>query len=144
MVVGSKVRCWTSITSLLVTLISSPLQDAQHLNMAKKVKEDPVPSINSVQNRDIIQRLNFMYQAGTFLQGLHNQNAIASSSSLEKTTNEPTSSRKRKSGKKAKTRRVEGLKTMGDLGRSYVHSMKVVGQRTTVKMCVISNSFHAN
>ncbi|TEB37225.1 Rpr2-domain-containing protein [Coprinellus micaceus] len=101
--------------------------------VGSKTKEDPAPTINSVQNRDIIQRLNFMYQAGTFLQGLHTQNAVASSSSLESTTKEPISSKKRKGGKKAKLECVEGLKTMGDLGRSYVHSMKVVGQRTTVK-----------
>lgn len=112
--------------------------------MGKKTKEDPAPTINSVQNRDIIQRLNYMYQAGTFLQGLHTQNAVASSSSSEGTINEPMSSKRRKGGKKQKARRVGGLKTMGDLGRSYVHSMKVVGQRTTVKMCVISESFHAN
>ena len=112
--------------------------------MAKKTKEDPVPTINSVQNRDIIQRLNYMYQAGTFLQALHTQNAASSSSSLEGTKDEPISSKKRKGGKKKKTRRVEGLTTMGDLGRSYVRSMKVVGQRTTVKMYVVSNSFYTN
>ncbi|KAK0485338.1 Rpr2-domain-containing protein [Armillaria luteobubalina] len=72
--------------------------------MARKAK-DGTPNANSVPNKDIIQRLNFLYQASVYLNGVTSQ-----------------SPRRRK--------RV----TTGDLSRSYVTSMKVVGRKTVVKM----------
>ncbi|KAK0438336.1 RNAse P Rpr2/Rpp21/SNM1 subunit domain-containing protein [Desarmillaria tabescens] len=72
--------------------------------MAKKSK-DEAPNPNNVPNRDIIQRLNFLYQASVYLNGVS-----------------PPQKRKQK--------RV----TTSDLSRSYVSSMKIVGQKTTVKM----------
>lgn len=120
--------------------------------MGKKSKEDFVPTINSVQNRDIIQRLNFMYQAGTYLQSLGAPSSSKStldpvSMSCEETS-DYTSSRRKRTNKKGgrgpahtpkRAKRDPAvvkaeLKTLGDLGRSYVRSMKVVGQKTTVKM----------
>ncbi|KAF5338532.1 hypothetical protein D9611_013262 [Ephemerocybe angulata] len=110
--------------------------------MGKKTKEEPVPTINSVQNRDIIQRLNYMYQAGAFLQNLQGPipesgEASSSSSSAPATVTTVRRKIKAKNGKKSAkkiVREVGVFKTMGDLGRSYVRSMQVVGQRTTVKM----------
>ncbi|KAK0188263.1 Rpr2-domain-containing protein [Armillaria mellea] len=72
--------------------------------MAKKAK-DEAPNANSVPNKDILQRLNFLYQASVYLNG------VAS----------PSPPRRK---------RV----TAGDLSRSYVSSMKIVGQKTVVKM----------
>ncbi len=40
--------------------------------MAKKPK-DETPNANSVPNKDIIQRLNFLYQAGVYLNGVTSQ-----------------------------------------------------------------------
>ncbi|KAK0201592.1 RNAse P Rpr2/Rpp21/SNM1 subunit domain-containing protein [Desarmillaria ectypa] len=72
--------------------------------MAKKSK-DEVPNPNSVPNRDIIQRLNFLYQASVYLNGVTSQSP-------------------------PQRKRV----TTSDLSRSYVSSMKIVGKKTTVKM----------
>ncbi|KAK0503705.1 RNAse P Rpr2/Rpp21/SNM1 subunit domain-containing protein, partial [Armillaria luteobubalina] len=72
--------------------------------MAKKPK-DETPNANSVPNKDIIQRLNFLYQASVYL------NSVTSQSP-------------------SRRRRV----STSDLSRSYVSSMKVVGQKTVVKM----------
>ncbi len=78
--------------------------------MAKKPK-DQVPNPNSVVNRDVIQRLNFMYQASVYL------NTVAASV--------PTAVPQPKRKKRI---------TADHLSRNYVSAMKVVGQKTTVKM----------
>jgi len=107
--------------------------------MGKKQKED-VPNINSVANRDIIQRLNFMYQASVYLQSLSTSASPADSTDQSGVSpceasgsiTEPSSPRKAAKGKR---RRVIGRKkTVNDLARSYVHALKIVGQKTTVKM----------
>ncbi|EDR11615.1 uncharacterized protein LACBIDRAFT_314015 [Laccaria bicolor S238N-H82] len=112
--------------------------------MGKKQKDD-VPNINSVANRDIIQRLNFMYQASVYLQSLSTSASTSSTSSADSmdqsgvppceasgSITEPSSPQKSAKGKR---RRVIGRKkTVNDLARSYVHALKVVGQKTTVKM----------
>ena len=82
--------------------------------MAKKNKEKSsdveAPNPNNVSNRDIVQRLNFLYQASVYINGIeanaecHNQGR-------------------------------RGV-TTSDLSRSYVKTMKTVGQKTTVKMYV--------
>ncbi|KAF9019242.1 Rpr2-domain-containing protein, partial [Hymenopellis radicata] len=81
--------------------------------MAKKSK-DQVPNPNSVVNRDIIQRLNFLYQASVYL------NTVAAS---VPTAAPPPQKKKWK-------KRI----TADQLSRNYVSAMKVVGQKTTVKM----------
>jgi ribonuclease P protein subunit RPR2 len=94
--------------------------------MAKKHKEkdiDQVPNPNNVSNRDIIQRLNFLYQASVYL------NSVGPTSDDAKT--DVTNSVKEEH-KKKKRRRVVVSTT--DLSRSYIKSMKIVGQKTTVKM----------
>ncbi|KAG7443158.1 Rpr2-domain-containing protein [Guyanagaster necrorhizus] len=75
--------------------------------MAKKLKVE-VANPNNVPNKDIIQRLNFLYQASVYLNGV--------------TSQAPPRRKKQK--------RV----TTCDLSRNYVSSMKTVGQKTTVKM----------
>ncbi|KIK09695.1 hypothetical protein K443DRAFT_298120 [Laccaria amethystina LaAM-08-1] len=112
--------------------------------MGKKQKED-VLNINSIANRDIIQRLNFMYQASVYLQSLSTFASTSSTSSADSmdqsgvspceasgSVTEPSSPPKAAKGKR---KRVIGRKkTVNDLARSYVHALKVVGQKTTVKM----------
>ena len=110
--------------------------------MAKKNKDD-TPNLNSIPNRDILQRLNFLYQASSYLNGLgvsHGSSGAANNAvhsgmegvqgagNLGSTNTEAEGSnamRKRSGQRKA---------TAHDLARSYVKSMKVIGQKTTVKM----------
>ena len=70
----------------------------------------PNPNLTTVVNRDIIQRLNFLYQASVYL----------SSCSPPKSPN---------------------LVSTRDLAKDYISTMKAVGQRTTVRMCVLVFSF---
>ncbi|KAJ7497613.1 RNAse P Rpr2/Rpp21/SNM1 subunit domain-containing protein [Mycena latifolia] len=80
--------------------------------MAKKNKDD-VPNASSIVNRDIMQRLNFMYQASVYLSGVL-------------PVPPPTAPEKRK--KKSRKMNVH------DLSKSYINSMKVVANKTMVKM----------
>jgi ribonuclease P protein subunit RPR2 len=90
--------------------------------MGKKQKEEtPNINLNSTPNRDIIQRLNFLYQASAYLQSLESSNQKIQISDHHA------------GGKKKKHRRKQ---TAGDLARNYVQYMRIVGQKTTVKMYV--------
>lgn len=95
--------------------------------MAKKPR-DEVPNPNSVSNRDIIQRLNFLYQASVYLNSIDGGKIKANDGDADAATaRKNTNKRKR-------------VVSTSDLSRSYIKSMKIVGQKTTVKMCVPSPS----
>ena len=109
--------------------------------MGKKQKEE-TPNINATPNRDIIQRLNFLYQASVYLQSLEPSASIP-------ICNPPSSSRKSRSKSRGKAKEIQitesskhtsGKKkhkrklTTSDLARNYVQCMRIVGQKTTVKM----------
>ena len=98
--------------------------------MGKKQKEE-TPNINATPNRDIIQRLNFLYQASVYLQSLEPSTSIAISNHSSSSGNPRSKSTQKASGKKKKHRRKY---TAGDLARNYVQCMRIVGQKTTVKM----------
>ncbi|KAF8971206.1 RNAse P Rpr2/Rpp21/SNM1 subunit domain-containing protein [Flammula alnicola] len=122
--------------------------------MAKKQKEE-TPNVNATANRDIVQRLNFLYQASVYLQSVDPfASAVPSSTSksrrgkerqIEKTQESeamavddsmhstPPMSLK-ESGRRKNKRKFGTRKTTGDLARSYVQCMRVVGQKTTVKI----------
>ena len=126
--------------------------------MGKKNKDD-APNPNSVPNRDIIQRLNFLYQASTYLNGIgaahsgvsrnpspttpttsKDRNDIAaeqngSVESVEKEV-ETTEVDKKEDLKSVNTRKRPGRRKAStrDLACSYVKSMKIIGQKTNVKM----------
>ncbi|KAI0675402.1 RNAse P Rpr2/Rpp21/SNM1 subunit domain-containing protein [Trametes maxima] len=100
--------------------------------MGKKNKDqEPVANLNSVANRDIIQRINFLYQASTYLNSL--------SQSLPPTTDDvkqpPTAKNRgsvRQKRKKIKTlRHPNGT---AELSRSYIGTMRIVGQKAMVRM----------
>ena|ERR1700691_3774742 len=105
--------------------------------MGKKNKgkdQDQVPNPNSVSNRDIIQRLNFLYQASVYLNsvgGPSTSTSAAASNDVPKTEGMQAKEEKYK-----KRRRRRGVVSATDLSRSYIKSMKAVGQKTTVKMYV--------
>jgi len=91
--------------------------------MGKRNKDD-IPNPNSVANRDIIQRLNFLYQASVFLNGI-----TASPSSQV-----PSSPCVADDAHNPPKKRAKSVVSTADLSRSYVDTMKVIGQKTNVKM----------
>jgi ribonuclease P protein subunit RPR2 len=107
--------------------------------MGKNKDKDEMPNPTSVTNRDILQRLNFLYQASVLLNGLAPPRTIPDDD--DPTPNDRGTgaqegdppSRPKKSPPK-KRRRVVGFE---ELSRSYVETMKSVGQKTNVKMCVL-------
>jgi len=110
--------------------------------MGKKDK-DETPNPTSVTNRDILQRLNFLYQASALLNGLSPPGSIPDDddpSMSSRTENDKRTgteegdppSRPTKSQRKRR-RRVVGFE---ELSRSYVEMMKSVGRKTNVRMCV--------
>ncbi|KAF8070048.1 RNAse P Rpr2/Rpp21/SNM1 subunit domain-containing protein [Lyophyllum atratum] len=110
--------------------------------MAKK-NRDEVPTANSVANRDIIQRLNFLYQASVYLNTVPSQqqssstvsNAVPIPSTTPNAVSDGTT-REKKEGKKPKKRANAAKRavTASDLARTYIATMKIVGQKTTVKI----------
>ncbi|KAG6861931.1 hypothetical protein C0995_009881 [Termitomyces sp. Mi166 len=99
--------------------------------MAKKGKDD-TPTANSVVNRDIIQRLNFLYQASVYLNTLPpSQRPTTSSSS---TNTKPSSPKDLKTARKRRNKSLRHVTTASELSRSYIATMKSVGQKTTVKI----------
>ncbi|TFK44177.1 RNAse P Rpr2/Rpp21/SNM1 subunit domain-containing protein [Crucibulum laeve] len=104
--------------------------------MVKKQKDD-VPDVRSVANRDIIQRLNFLYQASVYLQSIPSVPSTENSSTTLESTSpimlgSSHASISQKPGKKKK--RSPKKRTTNDLARSYIGTMKVVGQKTVVKI----------
>ncbi|CAA7260620.1 unnamed protein product [Cyclocybe aegerita] len=119
--------------------------------MAKKQKEETA-NLNATPNRDIIQRLNFLYQASVYLQSIsapHEDRSCKGKGkereeadtendgmpiAIDKDSTiaiaEPTKMRR----KPKKARRLVNKQTPGDLARSYIRCMRVVGQKTTVKI----------
>lgn len=95
--------------------------------MVKKQKEE-TPNINATPNRDIIQRLNFLYQASVYLQSLE--------PSISDKAKEIHDSKHTQNvgGTKKKKKKHKRKQRTGDLARSYVQCMRVVGQKTTVKI----------
>ena len=116
--------------------------------MAKNKNKNKMPNNpTSMMNRDVLQRLNFLYQASVLLNGLapprtipHNDDP---SLSLTPPNDKGTGTeegdpppRPEKSLRKKKRRVV----SFEELSRSYVETMKSVGQKTNVKMCVLESS----
>ena len=88
--------------------------------MGKKGKEQgPVPNLAGVQNRDIIQRVNFLYQASSYL------GSISPPANQEDLVPE---------GKNKKKNALRHPKSAAELSRSYVGTMRLVGQKTMVRM----------
>lgn len=113
--------------------------------MAKK--DNAEPNANNISNKDILQRLNFLYQASTYLNslgGTHFEPSGAMSMKGEVNTgldvaksSEPQLKQSATDGASSTRKRGRNQKaTTNDLARDYVKSMKIIGQKTTVKMCV--------
>ena len=96
--------------------------------MAKKGKDD-VPNPNSVANRDILQRLNFLYQASQVLSNM----GAAEPSGVMQAGREKVALMGKASLKKEKNRRRHPT-TVADLSRTYLQTMKTIGTKTNVRM----------
>ncbi|OJT15422.1 hypothetical protein TRAPUB_8010 [Trametes pubescens] len=93
--------------------------------MAKKNKDnEPVANLHSVANRDIIQRINFLYQASAYL----NSVSQALPSSAENV--QPQQPAPAVKGKYKKKQKVRHPRNTAELSRSYIGSMRTVGQKT--------------
>ncbi|KIM45502.1 hypothetical protein M413DRAFT_442165 [Hebeloma cylindrosporum] len=103
--------------------------------MAKKEKEE-TPNVNATANRDIAQRLNFLYQASVYLQSIAPSTTSGLHLNKGKQREESPDGNSTTSGSMVKKhrRKIGKKQTTGDLARSYVQSMRVVGQKTTVKI----------
>lgn len=109
--------------------------------MAKKRKDD-VPNPNNVTNREVLQRMNFLYQASALL------NHINAPKQPEQKVSKPvqleqnwlyTPSRLESKAEKRKTRLVKRHpKTCEDLSKNYIQTMKAVGLKTNVRLCILS------
>ncbi|TFK21892.1 hypothetical protein FA15DRAFT_62316 [Coprinopsis marcescibilis] len=109
---------------------------------SKKEKE-VMPNANNVPNREILQRLNFMYQAGVCLGSLgagEGSRALSvplagvvlddSAAAAEKNGGKG----RRGKGKRNRKAKVTVKKGLNDLSVLYSKSMQEVGAKTTVKM----------
>ncbi|KII92605.1 hypothetical protein PLICRDRAFT_172677 [Plicaturopsis crispa FD-325 SS-3] len=93
--------------------------------MAKKSKED-TPNVTGVANRDIIQRLNFLYQASTYL----NHISAPPPPPPHQNPDGQDDTQRESPGNKRRRKTVSA----SDLSRAYVKTMKVVGQKAIVRM----------
>jgi len=109
--------------------------------MAKKAKNE-APNPNSVTNRDILQRLNFLYQASTYLNSLQAgpSRTPQSKAPVDRSTDavhdiaSPGTTASSKKDKRREQNRRRHPTTYTDLSRSYVQSMKTIGTKTNVRM----------
>ena len=101
--------------------------------MGKKNKDqEPVASLSGVANRDIIQRINFLYQASTYLNSI-SPLPESPDRSIQPQRNE------NKQGKRKKNK-IRHPKDAAELSRCYVGAMRIVGQKTMVRMYESSSS----
>ena len=121
--------------------------------MGKKNK-DEAPNPNGVVNRDILQRLNFLYQASTYLESISRHSDVHSKARTDSPINAMEVVSADASGSVASTLPTTGLPNtqlagrdrrrerrrerrviqVADIGRGYVRAMRLIGQKTTVKM----------
>ncbi|KAF9507075.1 hypothetical protein BS47DRAFT_1352087 [Hydnum rufescens UP504] len=75
--------------------------------MAKKSKSAVIPTASSVPNRDLMQRLNFLYQSSVYLEH------------LARSTDQPPAS--------------PGRDSLSRLSQAYVKSMRTIGKKALVR-----------
>ena len=122
--------------------------------MGKKNKGE-LPNSSNITNRDILQRLNFLYQASVYVDSISRKcggsvdtaaagppasdpgpsiDMMAVGEVAPSSTVSPSKATRRKRDwdqRKGRTIRA------ADIGQGYVRAMRVIGQKTTVKMRVI-------
>ncbi|KAI9442262.1 Rpr2-domain-containing protein [Lactarius indigo] len=112
--------------------------------MGKKNK-DEVPNPNGVVNRDILQRLNFLYQASAYLESMSSKSDVrpevcSSTDVMEDVSADVSGSARPTAGLtkaqlgRRERRRKRRVIQAADIGQGYVRAMRLIGQKTTVKM----------
>jgi len=122
--------------------------------MGKKNKGE-LPNPSNISNRDILQRLNFLYQASVYLESISRkctQSVDAGAGPSSPSDSGPSmgstavlgsgpsltaplsKAAKRKCDRDQRKRRVIRA---ADIGQGYVRAMRLIGQKTTVKMWVV-------
>lgn len=106
------------------------------------------PSVNTIQNRDIMQRMNFLWQASVYLESCGSGSGYEGSIKRRK-VNRRKGEAEGRQGQTfqeerqveeekedvAKGRRKRGKMMIGsDLAKVYVEMMKCIGKRTTTGM----------
>ena len=114
--------------------------------MGKKNK-GAFPNPSNIANRDILQRLNFLYQASVYLESISRKcgesvdtvagpdfgppmSAAAAGPSTPALSKAP---RRKRDREQRKGRVIRAA----DIGQGYVRAMRLIGQKTTTKMSVI-------
>ena len=127
------------------------------VQMGKKNK-DEAPKPNNVLNRDILQRLNFLYQASVYMESISRQcnrgpalegssednseclvdglstQPIPRSSVLTSAGTIMTPLSKASGRKRPQEQRKRRVIHASDIGQGYVRAMRMIGQKATVKM----------
>lgn len=117
--------------------------------MGKKNKGE-LPNSSNITNRDILQRLNFLYQASVYLDSISRKCGVSvdtgagpslvsdsgpsmGMAAVEEAAPSSTASlsKRRKRDRDQRKGRVIGA---ADIGQGYVRAMRLIGQKTTVKM----------
>jgi len=117
--------------------------------MGKKNKNE-APNPNGVVNRDILQRLNFLYQASAYLNSISRQSDVRQKAcvnpSIDTTQEAPTDASESATSSpptaelpeaqltRRERRRKRRVIRAADIGQGYVRAMRLIGQKTTVKM----------
>lgn len=135
-----------TILAILSDAVSSrapPLFDHSTTTMGKKQNKDSgnAPNPNAIQNKEALQRLNFLYQSSAYLA----QIAAPSTSQHQDPTSssEPTADgpgkRKRKRSEIEPTPKERPISRRGresllDLSRQHSRSMKVIAKKSVLRM----------
>ncbi|KAI0682543.1 RNAse P Rpr2/Rpp21/SNM1 subunit domain-containing protein [Cytidiella melzeri] len=101
--------------------------------MAKKKSQDEAPSPCTVHNRDIMQRLNYLYQASVLLSSAKPFPADNTVPTVPMPASKTSGTSHRQQCKREMLEQ-RNPSTAVDLARTYVRSMKVIGKKTTVRM----------
>jgi ribonuclease P protein subunit RPR2 len=119
--------------------------------MGKKNK-GALPNPSNIANRDILQRLNFLYQASVYLESISRKSGESVDtgagpsaghlgppmSAAAAGPSKPALSKAEKR-KRAREQRKGRVIRAADIGQGYVRAMRLIGQKTTTKMWVISD-----
>ena len=108
--------------------------------MAKKNKDD-APNPNSVSNRDILQRMNFLYQASAYLKTVATQQEAYPETQKISGARTQTMEKVKEEGRSKKGKRQKEIRDVTDLSITYIRSMKAIGKRTTVRLYVSLTSW---
>ncbi|KAG9005250.1 hypothetical protein FRB94_001668 [Tulasnella sp. JGI-2019a] len=108
--------------------------------MGKKQKgdSDTPPNPNTIQNREALQRLNFIYQTSVYLAQISGSSSssppIATPSSSTSTAKAPTARQKQNKKRKDRPITKNGQNSLMELSRQHSRSMKVIAKKSVLRM----------